>query len=161
MTFENRFDLPIGLRNNNPGNLRPTGERWQGMTGTAGGFMKFDTMQNGVRAFFVELHTDMTRGKNTLRKRVGEYAPPTENNTASYLNQMVQLTGFKPDDILPSTREAAVKLFKAHARIENGARAAAMIPDAIIMQGIDAMPAAKRNFFTLPASACPCCCRPY
>lgn len=161
MTFKNRFDLPIGLRNNNPGNLRPTGEKWQGQTGVAGGFMTFDTMVNGVRAFFVELHTDIHRnGKNTLRKRVGEYAPPSENNTDSYLASMSKLTGLQPDDYIPATREMAVKLFKAHACIENGAAAAALIPDSIIMQGFEAVPDAKRRFFAQPESVCRCCFRP-
>lgn len=160
MTFENRYDLPIGLRNNNPGNLRPTGEKWQGQTGVAGGFMKFDTMQNGVRAFIVELHTDMRNGKNTLRKRVGEYAPSSENNTAAYLDSMSKFTGLKPDEPIPATKEMAIKLFKFHARIENGAVAASLIPDSVIMEGFEAVPIVKRLFFRQPGAVCPCCSRP-
>ena len=37
-------DLPLGLRNNNPGNIRPSNPPWQGATGENGGFVVFDTM---------------------------------------------------------------------------------------------------------------------
>ena len=49
--------LPRGLRNNNPLNIRKGAQRWQGQTGNDGAFCIFESMEYGYRAAFRLLHT--------------------------------------------------------------------------------------------------------
>lgn len=88
-------------RNNNPGNLRADGRsQWQGMTGVDdGGFVVFDTPENGQRAAGINL-ANQTRlhGINTLRGLIAKYAPASDDNDVdAYVNSVSQQTGIQPD----------------------------------------------------------------
>ncbi|MBD3768318.1 MAG: structural protein [Gammaproteobacteria bacterium] len=89
--------MPLGIRNNNPGNLRDNGINWNGRIGNNQGFVVFDTMQNGVRAMTLDITSDYRRGMNTIRKLVTEYAPASENNTTAYVNSVAAKVGLNPD----------------------------------------------------------------
>lgn len=94
------------VRNNNPGNIR-VGQNWQGMMGRAlmnaeqsaeKDFVVFLTPMWGFRAMAEIFHTyhdhhDVT----TLRGAISRWAPPNENNTGAYLNDVCVRCGTGPD----------------------------------------------------------------
>lgn len=103
---ENEVDIMSGRqtrgeRNNNPGNIRPAGYTWQGQTGqdcgSMGCYVKFSTPIMGIRALARDLLTKYNRGLDTVRKIINAYAPPVENNTASYINAVSNKLGVLPD----------------------------------------------------------------
>lgn len=101
--------LPLGLRNNNPGNLEPGG--WQGELGVGDGgrFARYDTMENGIRGLAKNLiayqrHTDGNGGKiDTVREAISRWAPGNENNTAAYVAFVCSVLECKPDDAFDFT----------------------------------------------------------
>lgn len=146
-SFLNQSGLPIGLRNNNPGNLRP-GDAWQGMTGTNGGFVVFKDIAYGIRAMATDIGNDIRLdGLNTLRKLINEYAPPSENDTQAYINRMVGYTGFSADQVLPADRDTLRKLIRGHMNVELGPMYSAMVTDADIEEGLQLINADLQGYF--------------
>src|SRR5574339_226661 len=91
--------LPLGLRNNNPGNLRPSEPPFRGAIGENKGFVVFDTMHNGLRAAAKLLITYQDRYDiNTPRKAIERWAPGSENDTAAYIAFVCSVLECKPDD---------------------------------------------------------------
>lgn len=99
--------LPRGIRNNNPGNLRP-GANWQGLVGQDGGYLKFDTAENGIRALGKNLLTYFrVHQLDTVRGIIGRWAPPAgrdpvtgktySQNTASYIDAVARALDVSPD----------------------------------------------------------------
>jgi hypothetical protein len=94
---------PRGIRNNNPLNIRK-GSNWQGekRPQTDAEFEQFESMQYGVRAGFKILkqymsgYNGLTERFNTIEKIVRRWAPPSENNTRAYIEQVSKLTGIPP-----------------------------------------------------------------
>lgn len=90
---------PRGIKNNNPLNIR-RGQRWVGMKAkqTDSQFCQFTTMAYGFRAAFILLDKYYTAyGLDTLGKVISRWAPPSENNTAAYIDTVkryyTQITG--------------------------------------------------------------------
>lgn len=82
--------LPRGIRNNNPLNIRK-GARWLGQWyyPTDKEFCEFQTMAYGFRAAFRTLITYYTKHDcKTLEKIINRWAPPSENNTFSYIQHV-------------------------------------------------------------------------
>jgi len=77
-------------RNNNPGNLR----RW-GSTSIVDGYCRFATFLDGYNALLEDIYSNRAE---TLRNFISKYAPPTENNTSSYLQVVCEITELKPDE---------------------------------------------------------------
>lgn len=77
-------------RNNNPGNLKYVGQG--GATLGAGGFAKFDTPEAGYQALLEQIKLDQGRGL-TLAQFVNKYAPSSENDTKTYVSQIVDALG--------------------------------------------------------------------
>lgn len=83
---------PLGIRNNNPGNLEPGGFQGELGVGDGGRFSRFDQMSNGIRALaknllaYYDKHTgpDGTR-IDTVEEAVSRWAPGNENNTEAYI----------------------------------------------------------------------------
>lgn len=86
-------------RNNNPGNLRFVGQA--GATQGEGGFARFNSPEDGFQALINQVNLDQSRGL-TLAQFVNKYAPPTENNTSLYIQQMSQWLGVGADVPLSS-----------------------------------------------------------
>lgn len=90
----------VAYRNNNPGNLRFANQ--SGATGQdSQGFAIFDNYGDGYSALQNQISLDASRGL-TLSEFVNKYAPPSENNTSSYLNQVSDSTGISPSETLLS-----------------------------------------------------------
>ncbi len=117
-----RTDLPRGIRNNNPGNLRKTNIGWQGEVkpGTDPGFEQFENMVYGLRALMIDVIGDMREGKNTLRKLINEFAPASENNTTAYVQSVSKYLGIGPDVVLNESETLIKKLIRGIVMVENG-----------------------------------------
>lgn len=87
--------VSLGLRNRNPGNIDylPPSKAWRGQVGQNGRFGVYDTDQNGVRAIAQELLLEERRGAHTVAQQITVWAPPTENNTASYISAVSRALG--------------------------------------------------------------------
>ena len=83
-----------GLRNNNPGNIISSSIKWQGEIGSDGRFVKFDTMENGVRALARILKVYQKKyGIDTIEGIIKKWAPPVENDTEKYINFVCKNSG--------------------------------------------------------------------
>lgn len=112
----------IGLRNNNPGNLKAGMVIWKGETGNADGFIIFDTMENGTRAIAKCLHTYIFIEKlRTINQIISRYAPETENDTAAYVLDACRHVGAHPDNVIEWNLPNIRNLIAAIVEHENGA----------------------------------------
>ena len=137
LTTFTQSSLPRGIRNNNPGNIRRTNDRWQGMEEkqTDPEFVQFRHPRYGFRAMARILHNYQRRGLTTLRDIISTWAPKNENDTNAYLNFVAKRLNTSPDsDIDISTR--MVELIKAITIFENGKIATVYYSDAAIESGI-------------------------
>lgn len=136
--FRNSQNLPRGIRNNNPGNLR-TGDSWQGMVGAdAQSFIIFANVCWGIRALATDLTSKINRGLDTIAKIFPVYAPATDNNNvAAYISSVANSTGLDPNEQLGTDAQTLADLIRAIADHENGG--SSMISDQDISQGISMM----------------------
>jgi hypothetical protein len=89
-------EQPRGVRNNNPGNLRTWGNAPR-----SDGYAVFPTMEAGLSAAVQNLVAQQTKhGLNTISGIITKWAPPSENNTASYISDLSKRTGFAADQPL-------------------------------------------------------------
>lgn len=115
------FNQTRGLRNNNPGNIRH-GSDWQGLAAVQSdpSFATFVSPEYGIRAMAKLLQNYQTvYGLNTVRQIISRWAPPTENDTGSYVNHVAELLGVHPDQSI-SVASALPVLIPAIVRHENG-----------------------------------------
>ena len=118
---------PRGLRNNNPLNIRRSGDKWQGLRVLQEdkSFFQFQTMAYGWRAAFRLLcHTYYGKYKlRTIRDIITRWAPPKENNTEAYIRRVTDRIGIGPDKELgdPQTHPTQWMMIGiAMAIVENG-----------------------------------------
>ena len=119
--------LPRGIRNNNPLNIRRSKDQWQGMKKVQSDtqFCQFETLDWGWRAAFKLLTKTYYHQYRlyTIRTIISRWAPPNENNTRVYIENVSRLTGIAPDEPLgiPSDKPARwIALGLAMAIQENG-----------------------------------------
>lgn len=94
----------------NPFNIRPSADKWLGMVGyNQSNFVVFDTLENGLRAGLKNLNTQIKKGR-TIRTLISEYAPPSENDTKTYINNVVKFTGIPHDTKLTKEHIPALGL---------------------------------------------------
>lgn len=108
---------PRGIRNNNPGNIEwiaNAAKRWRGMIRADGRYGVFDTPANGVRAIGGEIRASFRRGENTVAAVIQEWAPPSENDTVSYVRHVAAELGVGVDTPLSASRipELAAAIIK-------------------------------------------------
>lgn len=110
-----------GIRNNNPGNIRKTSTPWQGLAPVQDDpeFFKFIAPEWGIRAMARILYTYRGRGLDTIREIVTTWAPPHENNTAAYIENVAAWTGIPADRPVNYATELT-GLIAALIRQENG-----------------------------------------
>lgn len=84
----------LAAANNNPGNLRFAGQ--PGATQGKGGFAMFHSAEEGFNALVNQIKLDASRGL-TLAKFIAKYAPPSENDTNTYVKQIAQATSTDPN----------------------------------------------------------------
>lgn len=120
--------MPRGLRNNNPGNIRRADwdNPFQGEIRPSqdGSFRQFKSMAYGYRAMFKILRTYHHRRVDTITEIIKTWAPPSENNTLSYIHTVADRAGFDQDfklDIEDKDRYCAI--VAAMSFVENGKEA--------------------------------------
>ena len=89
-----------GIRNNNPGNIRKSSTKWQGLAAkqTDPAFFVFSAPEYGLRAIGRILQTyQSAHGLRTIRGVITRWAPPSENNTAAYIKDVSDRVGASPD----------------------------------------------------------------
>lgn len=107
-----------GYRNKNPGNIDwSERNKWQGQVGREQSgnpprFAVFESHEYGIRALAMLLTTYQDRhGLRTIRGIVNRWAPPTENNTGSYVDFVDRfLPNHGPDDRLDLHTYADMRL---------------------------------------------------
>ena len=115
-------DNARGLRNNNPLNLRRTGINWKGEKTevTDNEFEQFISMMWGLRAGLLNMRTQIKRGYNTIEMLITRWAPPSENNTANYINIVEKESGISRSQMLGFEKDFMFKIVKAMCKIESG-----------------------------------------
>ena len=132
-----RHPIPVGIRNNNPLNIRKTAIRWRGEVplsdsplkggaqslpsggGQEGSFVRFVSMEWGIRAACCILRTYAKRYNAVcVQDIVRRWAPPTENDTERYIRNVCRWSGLGGMQRL--TEREWPLLIKAMARQECG-----------------------------------------
>ena len=95
--------LPRGIRNNNPLNIRRTAkDQWKGLRAqqTDASFCQFESLEYGWRAAFYLLTRTYYHKYRlyTIRMIINKWAPPHENLTATYIQNVCRLTEIPPDE---------------------------------------------------------------
>jgi hypothetical protein len=128
-----------GIRNNNPGNIRPGGGAWQGLrtVQTDTGYLQFTEMRFGVRAAAKLFRNYQANyGLRSVAQMIARWAPSVENDTASYINAVAQRVGVDAYAQLDlKNSELCYRFLRAVFRHECGIAAEA-IPEATIREGI-------------------------
>ena len=118
------MSLPRGLRNNNPGNIRITKDKWQGLREKQEdkSFFQFTEMKWGYRALIRTLQNYHKRhGCKTIADFIKRWAPENENNTAGYISRASSEMQV-PNTYVPDINDKATMCAFAAAisRVENG-----------------------------------------
>lgn len=111
-SFLNDATKGRNVRNNNPGNLRDSPEKWRGqipsVTDADGSFKQFSSWIWGVRALVKLLKNYITvNGRDTIREIVAAYAPQGDGNNheATYRAILRKYTGKTDDEVLTVSKE--------------------------------------------------------
>ncbi len=122
-----------GELNCNPLNIRRVaGTTWKGQRAeqTDHAFVQFRTIEFGLRAAFVLLHTYSTKyHANCIRDIISRWAPPSENDTDQYVRNVCKWTGF--GGLQKLTESDWPSLVQAMGRQECGA----LLGEELIMRG--------------------------
>lgn len=119
-------ELPRGLRNYNPGNIRRNSDVFQGEVNPSRDkdFKQFKSMAHGYRAVFKILSNYHRAYKlTTIRKMIGRWAPENENNTSAYVSLVSKYAGIGPDDLISFDREQMIRIVAGMSKVENGREA--------------------------------------
>ena len=118
-------NLPRGLRNNNPLNIR-IGNNWLGERPPSecsdDQFEEFVAMKYGLRAAFCIVRRYIRHyHRSTIRQIVTSWAPAHENNTESYVQLVSRETGINPDDqVVYEDKPTMCAIVRAMAHVEVG-----------------------------------------
>jgi len=88
-----------GIRNQNPGNIRK-GDDWDGLSEVQDDpeFCTFDAPVMGIRAMAKILLTYQRKyALWSVAGMIGRWAPPSENDTVSYVAHVAEAMGVEPD----------------------------------------------------------------
>lgn len=113
-----------GLRNNNPGNIRITKDKWKGLrpVQTDKEFLQFNTMSYGYRALIRTLQNYRKKHNCiTIEDFITRWAPRTENNTGVYIRRVcqdMQVPSVYTPDV--TDKDTMCCFAAAISRVENG-----------------------------------------
>ncbi|WP_294590838.1 structural protein P5 [uncultured Bacteroides sp.] len=113
-----------GLRNCNPGNIRITKDKWQGLREVQEdkSFFQFTEMKWGYRALIRTLQNYRIKwGCQTIADFINRWAPPVENNTSGYISRVCREMQV-PNSYVPDINDKATMCAFAAAisQVENG-----------------------------------------
>lgn len=116
------MNLPRGIRNNNPLNIK-IGNDWQGeRPNTDGVFEEFTTMQYGLRAAFIILRKYITKyERNTIRKIVHSWSPDGSHIESIYMSSVSKWSAIGLDETIRyDQRDTMCKIVQGMAKVETG-----------------------------------------
>ncbi len=124
MDFRNSRAKVRGIRNNNPGNLIKTGNKWRGKVpfseNNDSRFEQFISVEYGIRAMMKNIITLFKRGHNSIDSLINKWAPAFENNTERYSSFVSNQTGIdKTQTIKKLDKKTLIALSMAIAEMEN------------------------------------------
>lgn len=111
----------MNIKRNNPGNLRPSAQKWQGeITRSGEKYCEFATLEWGCRAMLKLLSTYRKKYKlTTIEGIVKRWAPPSDgNNTKAYIDYVSNRLRVQPNEYISSSRD--IVLAQAMSRMETG-----------------------------------------
>jgi hypothetical protein len=132
--------LPLGLRHNNPLNVRPLAnhQTWRGQVGVTGSnFCIFATADEGIRAGALNLRNyQRFHGIDNLVKIVRRYAPAEDqNDEVAYVKSLENQTGWNAFQRLDlQDRHTLANLVRAMIRHEQGVQP---FPPEVIQAAVD------------------------
>ena len=150
-----KADLPRGIRNNNPGNIRATKDPWQGLDSppSDGEFFRCKTPADGIRMLARTLITYQDKrlaadgsAIDTVQEVIARWAPPAENDTDAYAESVRKNTGIKRGEHIDlHDYETMDKVCRSIILHENGVMpyTDAQITKGLVMAGIEPPKAAK------------------
>lgn len=113
-----------GYRNNNPGNIRISKDKWQGLKEqqTDKSFFQFVSMAYGFRALLRILQNyNRKNGCVTISDYIKRWAPSSENDTSAYIKSVCHSLQVSSDYVLNvNDRSVMIPLAFAIAKHENG-----------------------------------------
>ena len=134
---------PRGIRNHNPGNIRISKDKWQGLAPvqTDGAFFQFTDATYGIRALARLLINYQDKyNLRTIEKIINRWAPTNENNTQAYIDQVAKNTGFNAYDTLDMHKyEHLEPLVRAIILHENGTQpyTDSQITKGLVLAGVE------------------------
>ena len=124
-----------GLKNNNPGNIKVGKEKWEGVVGHDGNFLKFKSMEYGIRALAKILLTYQNKyNLDTVEQIITKFAPRKDHNpTGKYIADVCEYMNVKKDQkINLSDKHILLDLINAMIHMETGRDQ----PDTVVLKGI-------------------------
>jgi hypothetical protein len=115
--------LPVGYRNNNPGNLRyETKWNWPGVVGVdARRFAIFGSPEDGLAQWIRQMRRYQKRGLYSIADIIPVYAPSFENDVAAYVAAVSKSSGVPAErPINWDDRDETIKIMRAFVRHELG-----------------------------------------
>ncbi len=139
-----RNNEPLGVRLNNPGNIRYVESvKWQGLDDPPqeNGFCRFKSPTYGIRAIARQLITYFDRDDcNTVRQMISKWAPPSENPTEKYIANVASWMKVGADDALNAHDYKTLRgLVLGIIRQENGQQPYkdTVIDKALVLAGVE------------------------
>jgi hypothetical protein len=114
---------PLGIRNNNPGNLRPGRIPWVGQYAVDGhGFCIFDTPEHGIRALMKDLLAYEDKDNlDTIAEFITRWDDDPQGIVQAYIGAVCKDCGWNPDQPYElHNPDNLVKITKAIIQHENG-----------------------------------------
>ena len=115
---------PRGIRNNNPLNIRHSrNNRWQGVyeQQTDPEFVRFASMQFGIRAGFIIIRNYIKAGHKDVASIISRWSPSSENNTETYIRHVCEISVLSPfQELRFEDKDTMVALVGAMIRVECG-----------------------------------------
>ena len=121
-----------GVRTNNPLNLSFANQ--PNAIGTDGRFAVFQTPEEGVAASVRQLQLYGQRGLNTIDQIVSRWAPPSENNTAAYIQAVAQRVGVSPNQEIDLSDPNIMRRLVNAMSVQEVGR---VIPEDVLQRGVD------------------------
>lgn len=143
--------LTLGLRNNNPGNLRRTKILWNGEIADpenkGKGFERFEYIEYGIRANAIDVIGDIKKdGNDTIEKLISTYAPPIENNTQNYIKFISNELEVQYNQPIHLDYKFVEKLLSAIYYMELGSKDAVKISGEMIQKGVSMINASAKKY---------------
>ena len=116
-------ELPRGIRNHNPGNIRRSADKWQGLIVYDPDFCQFFTPEYGIRAMArILLNYEKLYKLHTIDEIIVRWAPPEDGNTtAIYCDYVARKMGVGRNEVI-NVKNHLVGLIKAIIEFENGSQ---------------------------------------